>query len=535
MDKIIGMFLLFMFTFFSQAVTAENNTIRNLMSKTDIQTDSEFKERANDWRNGAIVYQVLVDRFAPPSDVESKRKFYQAPRVMKKWSELPAKGLYNEEAKVWGHEIEFWGGDLDSLTGKLHYLQDLGIDVLYLNPIFESFTNHKYDAWDYHKVDPAFGTRKQLAELANKLHSQGKKLVLDGVFNHMGRKSPFFQDSVLNPDGQWKDFFKMTEGKNAKHIGWMDVENLPELNLENQNVRDYIFEREDSVVQSYLNNEGIDGWRLDVACDLGFNILSDLTQAAHTSKPGSLVIGEIWNYPEEWYPAVDGVMNMHGRQIILEMISGKILPQIAADMWETMVLDSGMNHILKAWLIIDNHDTSRLGTIFPEAWAQQMARVLQFTLPGSPCLYYGSELGMTGGEDPEQRAPMRWDLVKNNNSTFIFHKNLISLRKSEPALRYGNFRKLDSRRLFAFMRKTNSVRETIIVVANPSKKEVNEFIQIRDGKVQNGTVLKDQFSDKTFPVVCGMAKLKVAPREILVLKAITEDFPGGYSRYDRVY
>ncbi|MBF0547956.1 MAG: glycoside hydrolase family 13 protein [Candidatus Riflebacteria bacterium] len=505
------------------------------MNTQDLQHETELKERANDWRNGAIIYQVLVDRFNPPSDLKAKEKLYSSPKVLKKWTETPKKGKFNEEAKVWAHEIEFWGGDLRSVKAKLHYLQDLGIDVLYLNPIFEAFTNHKYDTWDYNKIDPAFGTRQDLADLVQTLHEQGKKIVLDGVFNHMGRQSPMFQDAIKNPSGQWKDFYKLTPTTKQGYIGWNDVENLPELNLESQKVKDYIFAREDSVIQSYLKNEGIDGWRLDVASDIGFSILTELTQAAHSAKPGSLVVGEIYNYPEEWNPSVDGVMNMHGRKIILEMLAGKISPAMASEMWNTMVEDSGMNHILKAWLVLDNHDTPRLSTILPQDWAQRMARVLQFTLPGSPSLYYGSELGMIGGEDPEQRAPMRWDLVRNDNSTFIFHKNLISLRKSETALRYGYYRKLNSRKLFAFLRRTNSAHETIIVLANPGEKEVKEIIQIRDSKMQNGTVLKDQLSDKSVTVFAGTTEVAIPPHEVMVLKPQTGDYPNGYNRYKRVY
>ena len=505
-----------------------------LMNDHDLAREREMKARAEDWRNGNIVYQVLVDRFAPPLSPAKKRKLYASPRRLRTWSELPAKGSYNEQAQVWSHEIDFWGGDLESLAGKLDYLRELGIDVLYLNPIFESFTNHKYDAWDYHRVDPAYGTRDDLASLTQALHARGMRIVLDGVFNHMGRKSPMFQDALRNPDSRWRDFFRIGNGYRQGYVGWMDVANLPELNLENQAVQDYIFRRPDSVVQSYLLNEGIDGWRLDVAFDLGFGILDSLTRSAHTAKPGSLVVGEIWNYPEEWHPAVDAVMNMHGRSILLHLLQGKVSGPVAGSMWETMVAEAGYDHMLKTWLVLDNHDTPRLPHLLKETWQQRMARVLQFTLPGSVCLYYGSELGMDGGEDPEQRAPMRWDLVDDRNPMLQLHRMLLGIRKKEPALRYGDFRKLHSEKLFAFLRRTLSARETIVVLANPTNRPVTEFLQVRESKFHDVTPLKNLLGNETFTVFAGTIEATLAPHEVMILKPRTDAYPGGYDRYDRV-
>ncbi|MFZ2956915.1 MAG: glycoside hydrolase family 13 protein [Candidatus Ozemobacteraceae bacterium] len=505
-----------------------------LMNDHDLSREREMKARADDWRNGNIVYQVFVDRFAPSGSLEKKRKLYAAPRRLRDWNELPRKGTYNEQAQVWGHEIDFWGGDLESLATKLDYLQELGIDVLYLNPIFESFTNHKYDASDYNKVDPAYGTRENLAVLSKALHARGMKLVLDGVFNHMGRKSPMFQDALKNPKSPWHNFFRIGREFRQGYVGWMDVANLPELNLENPAVQDYIFRKPDSVVQSYLQREEIDGWRLDVAFDIGFGILDALTRSAHAAKSGSLVVGEIWNYPEEWHPAVDGVMNMHGRSILLHLLQGKLSGPIAGSMWESMIADSGYDHILKTWLVLDNHDTPRLPYILKEAWQQRMARVLQFTLPGSVCLYYGSELGMDGGEDPEQRAPMRWDLVRDDNPTLQLHKSLLKIRREEPALRYGDFRKLHSEKLFAFLRRTLSARETIVVLANPTNRPVTECLQLRESKFNDVTQLKNLLGGESFTVFAGTIDVTLPPYEVMVLKPQTSPYPGGYDRYDRM-
>lgn len=507
----------------------------SLLPPRDRERARVMEERAADWRNGALVYQVIVDRFAPSSSLDRKKALYGAPRKLRRWEEEPKKGTYLEKDQVWSHEVDFWGGDLASLRERLDYLQDLGVEVVYLNPIFESLTNHKYDAWDYHKIDPVYGTRAQLKDLADDLHRRKMRLVLDGVFNHMGRRSPYFQQAQKDPEHPWRDFFQWRKDLPHQPVTWLDVDNLPELKLENPEVRDYLYAKPDSVVQSYLRNEGVDGWRLDVAFDLGFKYLKELTDAAHQARPGSLVIGEIWNYPEDWYPSVDGVMNMHGRALIFRAIDGTLPGPLASAMWETMIEHSGYEHILKAWIVLDNHDTARLGNFMTEPWQVRMARVLQFTLPGSVCLYYGSELGMTGGEEPESRAPMRWDLATENNQVLALHRQLIRLRQEQPALRIGDFRRMHSQRLFAFLRRTVSAPETLVVLANPTDQPVREYLQLPDSKLQDVTVLKDLLGSKVAPMVLsGCIDVEIPAHQTVILAPDTADYPKGYNRYDRL-
>ena len=500
----------------------------------DRERAPELARRAADWRDGAVVYQVLVDRFAPGENLATKRALYAAPRRLRAWSETPKAGAYVPAAEVWSHELDFWGGDLASLRAKLDYIQNLGANTLYLNPIFSSFTNHKYDAWDYRQIDPAFGTRADLAALAKELHRRKMHLVLDGVFNHMGRKSPHFQEALQDPHSPYRRYFTWRPGQDPSYVGWMDVANLPELHLEDPVVADEIYRRPDSVMQGYVRQEGVDGWRLDVAFDLGFAILADMNRALKTAKPDSVLIGEVWNYPEEWSPALDGVMDMHGRAILLALLAGKLDGPMASAMWETMIADAGLEPILKSWLVLDNHDTPRLATVLPAAWQQRLARTLQLTLPGSPCLYYGSELGMTGGGDPEQRAPMRWDLATPANETLAYHRKLLALRRAEPALRYGDFRGLHARQLFAFLRRTAGVRDTVVVLANPAAAPVTEVVQLRESKFQDDSTLRDVFTGQPVQVLGGMLEVTVPAHQALVLKMDTRPYPHGYERYDRM-
>lgn len=501
-------------------------------NRFDAELKGRFEAREKDWRNGAIVYQVLPDRFAPAANLEAKRHLYPAPKILRRWDETPKRGQYLPEAKLWSHEIEFWGGDLASLSAKLDHVQQLGADVLYLNPIHLAYTNHKYDAFDYAAVSPEFGSREDVKALAKNLHARGMKLVLDGVFNHMGRNAPKFKDAEANPKSKWRDWFYFgPQYQSGTRIWWL-AENLPELNLENPAVQNHVFGAKDSVVRSYLR-DGVDGWRLDVAVDMGFEFLHGLTQAAHAEKPGSLVVGEIANYPKEWFPAVDGVMNFTLREILLRLADGRLSPALAQRMVDRMVAESGVDNLLKSWLMLDNHDTARLASSLPDPAPRRLAQILQFTLPGAPNLYYGSELGMTGNEDPEMRAPMRWDWVRDDNPDYAWTKKLIHLRKAQRALKVGDYRPVTADKLFAFERHTDHARDTVIVVANPAKEPVTETVMLGNSKLMNIWMLVDQLSGQKTQISNGLLHLTLAPHEVRVL--VPELTPGGgYSAYKRV-
>jgi glycosidase len=497
----------------------------------DVARAEKLKAREADWRNGAIVYQVFVDRFAPPADPQKKKDLYAAPRRLRDWHEEPTPGRFVESAGVWQHELDFWGGDLPSLRGKLDYIQGLGVDVLYLNPIHKALTNHKYDAQDYFEISPEYGTREDLQALAADLHARGMKLVLDGVFNHMGRTADWFQQGLTDPASPYRSFFYFGDEYPAGYRAWCNVLNLPELNLENPAVRARIYGDADSVVQSFLR-DGVDGWRLDVAPELGFKYLAELTEAAHKSRPGSLVIGENWLYPEEWSPSLDAVMNLYYWKVIQHLADGRISGPHAGRLIERMIDDAGLEAILKSWIILDNHDLPRLRTQLPQAWERRIAQVLQMTLPGSPCVYYGVEVGLEGGHDPAQRGPMRWDLVSEDNPEFAWMKQLLDLRSQHRALRIGDFRLLDSERLLAFMRRTDRVAETVVVLVNPTALTVNDVVPLRESKLMNWQLLEDAFSDRQYRIDCGTLNAEVPGRTVCVLRPVIP--ASGYNPYKRV-
>ena len=493
-----------------------------------------FEAREQDWRNGAIVYQVLVDRFVPPANLDAKRALYPAPKVLHRWSEEARRGKYLSATNVWSHELDFWGGDLLGVTSKLGYLQALGVDVLYLNPIHLAYTNHKYDALDYLKISPEFGTEADMTRLIDESHAKGMKVVLDGVFNHMGRNSQKFKDAQADPNSPYRDWFFFGDPYPGGARGWFQATNLPELKLENPAVRDYIYAKPDSVVQTWLRN-GIDGWRLDVAPDIGPKYLAELTAAAHSAKPGSLVVGEIPNFPKEWFPAVDAVMNFTLRDVILNTVTGLIAPPTAATMIDRTVRESGIEPMLKSWLLLDNHDNDRLTHVLPKMFQQRLAQLLQFTLPGAPNLYYGGELGMTGGEDPANRSPMRWDLVRDDNPSLQWTRKLIQLRKDHRALRVGNFRLVTSGKLLAFERYTDRVQDTVVVLVNPGKTAVTERVLIANSKLMNGSSLVDLLNAKAKPlrVLASMVTVTIAAGGLGVVAPDVRP-AGGYSVFKRV-
>lgn len=522
-------------------------------NETDHALIPVMAAREKDWRIGAISYQVMVDRFVPSRHLDAKRALYPFPKRLRDWSEVPTAGPYVERQQVWQHEIDFWGGDLDSLMTRLDYVQGLGAEVLYLNPIHLAYTNHKYDALDYEAVSPEFGTRADVKRLADELHRRGMRLVLDGVFNHMGRHSPRFQAaevaykervrrlqaqglSVETAQAQAadaNDWFVFGPQYPGGARTWWGSQNLPELNLENPAVRRHVYGDPDSVVRRYLREEGVDGWRLDVAFDIGFAYLHELTQAAHAEKPGSLVVGEIANYPSEWTPSVDGVLGFTLRGLMLQLAGGRLDARRGQAMFTRMVDDCGVENLMRSWIYLDNHDTERLATALPDPAQRRLAQLLQFSLPGAPNLYYGSELGMSGGGDPAMRAPMRWDWVSDDNATLAATRRLIELRRSHHALRIGNYRPIAAERLFAFERHTERAGDSVIAIFNFSDQPQTETLLVPDAKLMDGTRLVDLLGGPDQSLHSAWLSVSVPPRSAMFLSPSLSPREG-YSNYKRV-
>ena len=332
----------------------------------------------------------------PAANLAAKAQLYPAPKRLQPWDALPAQGHYLPDAKLWSHEIDFWGGDLASTQAKLGYIQNLGADVLYLNPIHLAYTNHKYDALDYLALSPEFGSRDDFRPLAETTHAHGMKLVLDGVFKHMGRNSPGFQAAQADANSAVCDWF---------------------------------------------------------------------------------VFGDA-------YP-----------------------------------------------------DTARLATTLPDPAQRRLAQLLQFTLPGAPNLYHGSGLGMAGGDDPEMRAPMRWDLVDDDNPDLAWTRQLTALRKTQRALRVGNLRAITSHRLLAFERRTDRVADSVFMIANPGPgpTEITKTVLTGNSRLMNPFPMIDLLGTATTPVRvhCGLLSVSAPAGGVLVLQPEVQP-AGAYTSYKRV-
>lgn len=497
-------------------------------------TREERMERLSDWRVGDVIYQVIVDRFEPSKRLHEKQEHYAYPRTLKQWDELPTQPGYFHEEHISHGELQFWGGDLESVRSRLDYVQGLGVKTLYLNPIFTAFSNHKYDTSDYNTVDPQYGTNAELKALADDLHERGMKLILDGVFNHVGRRSLMFQRAAEKAGHPEEAFFTFDDGVPNGYLGWRNVRNLPELKLENPAVRQMLFEGEESIVCRYLKQEGIDGWRLDVGPDIGFQFLEALRDSAHNVRPDCSIIGECWNYPEEWLGVMDGILNMHLRFLIMSFLRGTLSPSLAGRQIETMIADSGIEGILRCHNVLENHDTARLTHEIPQFEGRCLARVMQFTLPGSPVIYYGGELGMEGGHDPGCRAPMRWDLVYDENPDYKHTRTMLKIHAENPALRIGNFRLLASEQILAYLRKTDDPTETMIVLINPHATEQEIMVAIRDSRLMDAAPLECLLTGQKLSMLSGFLRTTVSARQAMIFRTADRRQNKGYSMFKRV-
>jgi glycosidase len=448
---------------------------------------SRFKQRDLNWHQGGVVYQVFVDRFAPSNQTNS---FYPFPKSFQSWDTLPTSGSKRKDVPHYDHELAFWGGNLSSLAAKLPYLKTLGVTILYLNPIFKAFTNHKYDTMDYLKIDEAYGTMDDFVSLLSSAHELGMKVILDGVFNHVSYYHPYFQSALKDIDSPYRTWFVF--GKEYRHgyRAWHNAASLPELNLDHPEVQHFLF---NNVVAYYLSL-GIDGWRLDTGIELGFTYLSLLTTTAHRIKKDALIVGEISNYPDGWFPHVDGVMQLVIRDWILQLLRGTLDPLVASEMLNTYIHDAGIENILKSWLLLENHDTGRIRFDLKDDRAYRLAKYLSITLPGTYHLYQGEELGLSSGGDPENRQTFPWEKVHDDHPSLSFHRHLLSLRNQFRALRIGDYKKVVTKHTVAFLRYTDKTDETLLIIVNPRLEAFEETLMIPDYRFHGHLSFYDQLT-----------------------------------------
>lgn len=395
------------------------------------------------WMADQIVYEIFPERFAigQPHTAESKlaQAIYHQPRYERRsWDQLPAHPPRGRD---------FFGGDLQGIIDRLDHLTELGVTTVYLTPIFAAPSNHKYDTVDFLRIDPMFGDEATLRRLTDALHERGMRLVLDAVFNHISDQHPWCQH---RPDWLAGTF-------------WRGYRHMPELALERADVRAALFE----VLETW-NALGVDGWRFDVAVDVGLPFMHALRERF----PNQVFVGEVMNHPAGWCGprAFTGVMNYLFRDAVLGWLRGEITDQQA----QRVMADEFVGR-WDSWNMLASHDTPRLRHVLPHPAGQRLAWVAQFTLPGAPLIYYGEEIGMDGGPDPDCRRPMIWDRGVWDTATFKFLRDLIQLRQQRRELRTGRLIMLDGDGL-VFLRATDVPHEVALVALNPHRQPLRQRV-----------------------------------------------------------
>ena len=411
------------------------------------------------WRGRQVYYQIFPERFKNGDP-----------------SRTPA------DADAWGApptRENFMGGDLAGITEGLDYIQSLGVTCLYLTPIFRSPSNHKYDTADYFEIDPAFGTKDDLRRLVDGVHARGMRIILDGVFNHTGSNSRYFNAEGYYPEPgaaqsqnseyyNWYSFHPWPSDYDA----WWGVKTLPAVNEAQPAYRDFIFGDQDSVVRHWLRC-GADGWRLDVADELPGDFIEGIRRAMDAEKSGGYLLGEVWEDGSNKIAyshrrryllgrETHGLMNYPFRTALLAWLGGGDAADFRRGM-ETIRENYPPAAFYGAMNFLGTHDTARILTLLgaedipadkperaayrlsPAALARgqqklRLAGMLLYSFPGSPTLYYGDEAGMQGFEDPLNRGTYPWG--QEDEALLAFFRQVGKLRQTRPSLRRGEIRYL---------------------------------------------------------------------------------------------
>lgn len=397
------------------------------------------------------IYEVFVDRFAGPGG---------EPVTL------------SDDASPWRTHA---GGSLSGIRERLDHVNEIGCDALYLTPIFAARSNHKYDVTDYFHVDEHFGGDTAFDALAKACKNRNMGLILDGVFNHVGAEHPWFQRAKQGPSSPEIAYFRWIDHPHEYEC-WQSHQGLPELNLDHPFVRQTLIEGENSVVRHWLRR-GATGWRLDCANDLGPKLSSCIAAITEEEQAPDGAIGEVMAYAEEFVSddGLHGVMNYYFRATVLALLKGEICPAQAATNLKRMVKRYHYPALLRSLNMLASHDTPRLASLFPDFERRRLAFALAFSYPGVPLIYYGEEVGLHGGPDPVNRAPMPWEPAQWDKAMLDCIKLLSSVRSKRLALREGRYESLPQPAhpsVLAFARVTGNPADTVIVVANARETRV---------------------------------------------------------------
>jgi glycosidase len=459
------------------------------------------------WVKDAVFYQIFPDRFAnsdPSND----------PPNVQPWGSPPT---------TWG----FQGGDLQGIIDRFDYLIDLGINAIYLNPIFQSPSNHRYNTLDYFRIEPMLGDLSTFKQLIDSAHRRGVRVILDGVFNHCGRGFFAFSDILENRENSpYRDWFHVrryppdaySPGDSQDYLAWWGIKSLPKFNTRNPTVRRYLLS-----VARYWIEQGVDGWRLDVPNEIDDDSFwAEFRYEVRRVNPEAYLLGEIWNADQRWVGSshFDGLMNYPLRDALLRFLQAKTYcaSEFGCKVDELLqTYPAAYNDAM--YNLLGSHDTERILTkVEGSLPLTRLAFLFLFTFPGAPAIYYGDEIGITGGKDPDCRAAFPWDGKHWDHSLREYVKNLVSLRKRVEPLRAGLFRWLlqdDDQSTAAYARSMD--HQHVVVVLNAGDRPSQVRVPVGDLGLGDGSELKDLLSKKKYAVSARKLELSLAGYEGVIL------------------
>lgn len=420
--------------------------------------------RPPEWAKDAVIYNIFPDSFA------TERRYISKAGTEKEFSGLATRGKL--------------GGTIRGITENVDYLKELGVNAIYINPIFAAGEYHKYDLIDYYHIDPCFGTNEEFRELVQVFHKEGIRVIIDGVFNHCGWMFFAFEDVVQNGENsKYRDWFYGLQFPVIRPDDWETYPNyecfgyerlMPKLNMANTETADYFCE----VGRYWVREFDIDGWRLDVASEVNDGFWRKFHQAVKEEKADAILIGEVWESAGHWLDGTifDSAMNYDFRKHCKRFFAEE---SIDARAFDGRVTDMRMRYRRQTAYaqlnVLDTHDVSRfLSVCNGDLSNYKLAVVFQMTFPGMPSIFYGDEKGISGIMEGEYRSPMEW---QESHALFGFFQKLIALRKQEEALRSGEYRTVAAEggsRLYVFERSTPEASMRIFINMEAHEADISE-------------------------------------------------------------
>lgn len=439
-----------------------------------VTSRTETKSFVPDWVKDAIFYQIFPERF-------SNGDHSINPPNVEPWGGTPKPKNY-------------FGGDLQGIIDRLDYLASLGVNCIYLTPIFWSNSNHKYHAKDYLTIDPHFGNEEVFRRLVGECHARGIRIILDAVFNHTGVDFFAFEDVKKNGKAsrysRWFNVYSYPVGPPEKpnYECWWNWGDLPKLMTHNPEVREYLFR-----VTEHWMSFGIDGWRLDVPNEIAHPFWIEWRKLVKRLNSEAYIVGEIWDDASPWLQGdqFDAVMNYRFRRACIDFFAVRTTKPSQFDAALAAIRGSypgDVNFALQN--LLGSHDTERFLTLCNDKTESMiLAWLFQMTYVGAPMVYYGDEVGMTGGKEPGSRGTMIWDEGKQDPELLQTMRQLTSMRNHYPVLRRGEFESFlvdDARSLYAFRRALRGESMSAVVLINnglePQSVGLNAFPWFRSSK-----------------------------------------------------